>query len=68
MRYNLACAFSIALADREAALEVLGPYFDRVDSKMQLRHLDADPDFDPIRDDPRFKEMLAAAKNRLRMD
>ena len=62
MRYNLACAFSIAMDDREAALEVLGPYFDRVDSKMQLRHLEADPDFDPIRDDARFKEMLAAAK------
>jgi adenylate cyclase len=68
MRYNLACAFSIAMGDREAALEVLGPYFDRADSRMQLRHLEADPDFDPIRDDPRFKEMLAAAKHRLRME
>jgi adenylate cyclase len=68
MRYNLACAFSIALGDREAALEVLGPYFDRADSKMQLRHLEADPDFEPIRHDPRFKQMLAAAKRRLRME
>jgi adenylate cyclase len=68
MRYNLACAFVSAMEDREAALEILGPYFDRVDSKMQLRHLDADPDFDAIREDPRFKEMLAAAKHRLHME
>jgi adenylate cyclase len=68
MRYNLACAFSAALHDRLAALDVLGPYFDRVDSRIQVRHLEADPDFDPIRSDSRFKEMLAAAKNRLGMD
>ena len=68
MRYNLACAFVTAMEDREAALEILGPYFDRVDSKMQLRHLEADPDFDPIRDDPRFNKMLAAAKCRLHME
>ena len=66
MRYNLACAFSLALGDREAALDVLGPYFERLDSRVQLRHLEADPDFAPIRDDPRFKGMLAAAKKRLR--
>ena len=65
MRYNLACCFSIALDDREAAIDVLGPYFERADSRVQLRHLEADPDFDPIRDDPRFKAMLAAAKDRL---
>ena len=68
MRYNLACAFSISMGDREAALEVLGPYFARADSKAQLRHLEADPDFEPVRDDPRFKEMLAAAKGRLGLE
>jgi len=68
MRYNLACAYSIALGDSEAALEVLGPYFERADSKMQLRHLEADPDFIPIRDDARFKAMLENAKARLGME
>jgi len=67
MRYNLACAFSVALNDHEAAIDTLGPYFDRVDGRSQLRHLEADPDFDPIRGDPRFKEMLGAAKTRLGM-
>ena len=68
MRYNLACAFALALEDSEAALEILGPYFERLDSRMQLRHLEADPDFAPIRNNPRFKEMLGAAKSRLRLE
>lgn len=67
MRYNLACAFSISLADREAAIETLEPYFKRLDSRMQLRHLEADPDFEPISDDPRFKAMIEGAKSRLGM-
>jgi adenylate cyclase len=32
-----------------------------------MRHVDADPDMNPIRDNPRFKEMLASAKQRLGM-
>jgi adenylate cyclase len=67
MRYNLACAFSVSLGDSEAALEILRPWFERLDGTMQLRHLEADPDFYPIRDDPRFQEMLAAAKKRVGM-
>lgn len=68
MRYNLACSFSVGLGDPEAALDILGPYFEHVDAKAQLRHLEADPDFEPIRNRPRFREMLAAAKQRLGMD
>ena len=68
MRYNLACSFSVGLGDPEAALDILGPYFERVDARAQLWHLEADPDFDPIRNEPRFKQMLAAAKQRLRME
>jgi adenylate cyclase len=67
MRYNIACCFSVALLDHQAALEVLGPYFERLDSRMQLKHLEADPDFEPIRDNPKFREMLGAAKRRLGM-
>jgi adenylate cyclase len=38
-----------------------------VNSPTQIRHLEADPDFDLIRDDPRFKAMVSEAKQRLGM-
>jgi adenylate cyclase len=44
---------------------MLGPYFERITSSTFIRHLEADPDLDPIRDNSRFKEMLATAKKRL---
>jgi hypothetical protein len=47
------------------ALDALQPYFERVESRTHIRHLEADPDFSAIREDPRFKKMLAAAKERL---
>ena len=67
MRYNLACTLVMELDDHDAALDLLQPYFERVSTTTHLRHLEADPDFDPIRDNPRFREMLAAAKQRLGM-
>ena len=65
MRYNLACALANHLGDREAAIETLAPFFDRVNSFTHLKHMEADPDWDTIRDDPRFVTMLAEAKARL---
>ncbi len=65
-RYNLACALVVGLNDPERAMEVLGPYFEQV-IPNRIKHLEADPDMNPIRDDPRFKEMLAGAKKRLGM-
>ena len=47
---------------REAALD---PYFERITSSTFIRHLEADPDLNPIRDNPRFKQMLASTKQRL---
>jgi adenylate cyclase len=67
MRYNLACALVQELDDQDAALEMLGPYFERITSSTFIRHLEADPDMNPIREHPRFKEMLASAKRRLGM-
>jgi adenylate cyclase len=65
MRYNLACTIIRQFGDFDDAITVLQPFFERVNSTTLMRHLDADPDFDPIRDDLRFKEMVAAAKERL---
>ena len=64
MRYNFACTFAMNLKDTDAALEMLGPVFLKI-SVALLNHAKVDPDFDPIRDDPRFKAMVAAAEARL---
>ncbi|HET9811158.1 MAG TPA: TIR domain-containing protein [Sphingomicrobium sp.] len=66
MRYNLACAFTTYATDFDSALEFLAPYFERA-SLSELKHCQVDPDIDPIRDNPTFKEMQAAAKQRLGM-
>jgi adenylate cyclase len=65
MRYNLACALVQDLDDPEGALEMLAPYFERITSSTFIRHLEADPDLDPIRSNPRFMEMLDSTKQRL---
>jgi adenylate cyclase len=65
MRYNLACTLVQDLDDPDAALDMLEPYFERVTSSTFIRHLEADPDLDPIRELPHFQERLAATKKRL---
>ena len=64
MRYNSACALANHLNDKEAALEMLGPAFEKMGAGL-LNHAKIDPDFDILRDDPRFKEMLEVAERRL---
>ncbi|MGQ0558309.1 MAG: TIR domain-containing protein [Sphingosinicella sp.] len=64
LRYNMACVLTMHLGDKEAAIELLGPFFERV-SLTQVKHSQVDPDMDPLRDDPRFKAMVAAAEARL---
>jgi adenylate cyclase len=63
-RYNFACNLATYLKDPEAALELLGPIFETTAIGF-LNHAKADPDLDPLRDDPRFKAMIAAAETRL---
>ncbi len=65
MRYNLACALVMELDDSEGALDALQPYFDLVMSPIHVKHLEADPDMDSLRDHPRFKEMLEKTRRRL---
>jgi adenylate cyclase len=67
MRYNLSCALIQNLAAVDDAIETFQPFFEKVQSPMHIRHLEVDPDLDAIREDSRFKEMLAATKKRLGM-
>ncbi len=65
MRYNLACTLSAEFNDEDGAMDVLQPFFERITSAAHIKHLEADPDFDFIRDRPRFRSLLAQAKERL---
>src|SRR5207253_2085392 len=64
LRYNFACSLIVDLYEFEAALDMLGPRFETMGIEV-LNWVKSDPDLDPIRDDPRFKTMLAAAEARL---
>ena len=67
MRYNIACTLVVDFGDEEEAIETLEPFFERINSTVWVRHVDADPDLDAIRDDPRFQAMLVSTKQRLGM-
>jgi adenylate cyclase len=64
MRFNFACALNARLGDGEGALQILGPIFAEASGAF-LAHLKADTDLDSLREDPRFKAMLARAEARL---
>ncbi|WEK46802.1 MAG: TIR domain-containing protein [Candidatus Andeanibacterium colombiense] len=64
MRYNLVCALTQHLRDNQAALDLLETFIDKMNS-MLLTHLQVDPDVDPLREEPRYLAMLAAAKQRI---
>ncbi len=68
MRYNLACTILRQLDDFDEALNTLEPFFERLSSTTLMRHLEVDPDLDPLRDKPRFQAMVGEARKRLGME
>ena len=67
-RYNFACSLASLFKepDVDAALELLVPVFETLAAGF-LDHAKVDPDLDPLRGNPRFKSMVAAAEARLAM-
>jgi len=68
MRYNFACVLSI-MRETDAALKMLQSALSMSGrGAYQIRVAEADPDFDNIRDDPRFGEVIAEAKKHARLE
>jgi len=65
MLYNLGCAYIVLSDDVDNALDLFEKFFEQVRGTALLKHMQADPDLDRLRDHPRFKEMLAAATARI---
>jgi adenylate cyclase len=64
MRYNFACAAASNLKEPDVALELIEPFLATATIDF-LNHAKVDPDLNPLRADPRFKAMIAAAEQRL---
>jgi adenylate cyclase len=64
MRYNFACVLLIHLDEPDAAMDVLQPVLFGVAADFYLFHIKVDPDFVRLRNNPRFKAMIAEAEAR----
>ena len=65
MRYNFACTLVVDFHDFDAALEMLGPALANASTSL-LAHAKVDVDLNALRDDPRFKALMAAGEARVR--
>ena len=65
-RYNFACSLASLFKepDVDAAMDLLGPVYETLAAGF-LDHANVDPDLDKLRENPRFKAMVAAAEARL---
>ena len=64
LQYNIACTLIVDLNELEAALDVLETTFGKVRMDA-VTWAKTDPDFDAVREHPRFKAMIASAEARL---
>jgi adenylate cyclase len=63
MRYNFACCLAVQLKDSTAAIEMLRPVLAHA-TISRINYAKIDPDFDTLRDDPRFQNLIADAEAR----
>lgn len=63
MRYNFACCLASQMKDASAAIDMLHPVLMN-GSRSRVDYAKIDPDFDGLRDDPRFIALIAEAQAR----
>jgi adenylate cyclase len=63
MKYNFACILAAYVGDKDEALRLLEAALS-LSGATQLRIAEADPDLDCLRDDPRFRKLLARERKR----
>jgi adenylate cyclase len=63
MKYNFACILAAYVGDKDEALRLLEAALS-LSGATQLRIAEADPDFDCLRDDPRFRKLIARERKR----
>jgi adenylate cyclase len=64
MRWNLTCALSRFLDDKNAAIDLLATFLDKAPPSL-VEYVRLDPDLDPLRDEPRFEQLVTAAEQRV---
>ncbi|HEX8841418.1 MAG TPA: TIR domain-containing protein [Sphingomicrobium sp.] len=64
MRFNLAWPLVVFFQDKERALELLEPVLAKAGANL-IRLVAAERKFEPLREDARFREMLASALDRV---
>ena len=67
MRYNFACALAAFMGEKEQALRHLERSLANA-SAFHLALVEADPDLETLREEPRYKAMINKAKKRLGID
>jgi adenylate cyclase len=67
MRYNFACVLAGHVGDKEEGLRLLDSAL-AYSGVMHLKIAETDPDLDALRDDPRFKKILARERQRHRLE
>jgi adenylate cyclase len=63
MKYNFACVLAAYVGDSDEALRLLDLALVTSNESM-LKAAESDPDFDSLRDDPRFQTMIARERRR----
>ena len=67
MKYNFACVLATYVGDKDEAVRLLDPTL-ALSGESLLKVVQTDPDFDCLRDDPRYQRIIARERKRHGME